>query len=311
MSPRDLALQALAYIPNGNVATLAAASTLQKDRIAKDITAALQTIYSLAPSIYRRRDGAIIAAPIKVSVTVANGTTALTCATALVDGSTIKIQGDPTMFNEVRIQGSTKYLRIPFNGISGTYDADVWGDSIPLDSAVDRVLGAVKINETYELDKRVNRMDTVTRTWPEPDYGRRLKSIPSNYSVAQPVAYWVEPVYFTDGTLSTNRAYLRMRIYPLPRANYSLAFDVRVKATRLVAGDLGSDSTDSTATLPIAADMVESILLPLFLKRWTSSPWFKDKEKAAAIAEDAKEALALLQQYRPQQESNRRIVAPL
>lgn len=306
MSPRDLTYDALDYI---NVATIALASARQLQRIARDLTATLQQIYSLAPALYKRRDSAILAAPLTVSVTVVNGSTALTCATALVDGSSILIGGDPSMYNEVRIQGSSKFLRYPFNGLSGTYDGTtVYGDSVLLDSSVDRVIGTVRLNETYELTKRVNRQDIGLLISPDStDYGRRVTVLPMKHVVAQPLAYWVEPVYFTDGNVANNRSYLRMRLFPMPFQAFTLGYDVRVRAPRFASGDLGTDSVDSTATIPVAADMVEACVRPLFLNRWAGSPWFRDKEARAAIAEDAKAATVLLAQYRPQQPSNRRI----
>lgn len=310
MSPRDLTLEALGYTPNGNTATIASASSLQLSRIARDITAALQTIYSTAPAIYKRRDAQLTPAPQSVSVTVAQGSTALTCGTALVDGSTINIPGDPLMYNEVKLlPDGTKTLRAPFNGVGGTYQASVWGDSLPLDVTVDRVIGAVLANEQWPIEKRNNRDDAMTRIFPDPtDYGWRMRPLPARHVQGIPVAYWVEAVYYTDGTTANNKASLRMKLFPMPQQAYTIEYDVRVKPPRLVVSDLGTDGADSTMSLPIAADMIESILRPIFLKRWSASPWFRDKESRAAIADEAKEAMGLLLQYRPQQPSNRRII---
>lgn len=307
MTARDLSLEALDFTEA--TATIAAASAGQLRRIARDLTATMQYIYSVAPALYKKRIGAAIAEPQTITATVVSNTLTLTTLATLIDGSTILVDGDTT-HNIVRVDGPTNTLTLPYNGPSGTYSAQVWNDSIPLPATVDRVIGAVMLNEQFKLYKRVNREDALTQTWPEPDYGRRIRIV-ARRQPGQPNSYWVEAVLKSDGTAASHESRLRLHLYPIPSKSFTVGFDVRLRAPQFTTANLGTDTVDSTVPLVVAADMVEAIVRPLFLKRWSGSPWFRNKEALVEIADQAKAALTLLAQYRVQQPSNRRIRAPL
>lgn len=311
MGPTDLALEALDYVSTEGDATIAAAKAGQLRRIAHDLTATMQEIYSLASALYKRRDGYVVADPQSITATVANGALTLTTAATLIDGSTILVGGDDA-YNIVSVDKSgTKLLTLPYKGISGTYSATVWNDVVPLATTVDRVIGAVLLNEKFPLDKRVNRRDALTHCWPESDYGRRLWTASNQRRPGQPDSYWVESFFINDGTAASHVSRLRMHLYPMPQQSYTIAYDVRVRAPQFAVVDLGTDTTASTVPMVVAADMVEAIVRPLFIKRWSGSPWFRNKDAMKEIGDQAVAARALLTQYRAQQPSNRRITAPL
>lgn len=305
----DLALEALDYVSTDGNATIAAALPGQLRRIARDLTATMQRVYSLAPALYKRRDGYVVADPQNITVTVARGATTITTLTDLVDGSTILIGGDDT-YNIVRKDVSLS-LTLPYKGLDGTYSAVVWNDSIPLGATVDRVIGSVLLNEKYPLRKRVNRTDAMTRRCAEPDYGRILPAVVTQRGPGQPDSYWVEALMTNTGGASTHASTLRLRLYPMPSKSVTIAYDVRVKAPQFTIAQLGTDVTPSTVPMVVAADMVDAIVRPLFIKRWSGSPWFRNKDALKEITDQAVEANTLLMQYRPQQPSNRRITAPL
>lgn len=311
MSPRDLTLEALDFVANAAPATIAGALAGQLRRIARDLTATMQFIYGKAPALYKRREGYLVADPVTITVTVVNGAKTLTTGTTLIDGSTILIGGDTSVFNIVSVDGGVKTLTLPFKGLSGNYTAQVWNDSIPLQAYVDRVLGSVMLNEQFPLAKRVNRDDALTRQLMEPDYGRRLRTVSNRRQPGQPDSYWVESHFKTDGTAASHESRLRLHLYPIPSGTCDIGFDVRVRAPKFTVSDLGTDATDSTVPMVVGADMVEAVVRPLFIERWSGSPWFRNKEALDQIKKDAEVAMDLLLSYRAQQPSNRRITAPL
>lgn len=308
MTLRQLAYEALSYIkPSGaaNEATLASATAPQLSRIAADLTATMQEIHQLAPSLYRRTLGATLAAPAPVTVTATDGSVEISTVAPFVEGATIFIGG---VFNQIFTENAQQRLLIPFAGSSGVHAATLYTDVVPLDATVAEVLDQVFIADGRRLSARNHRGDLLGGVREFPDYGRRLRWNSARPSVGSPHSYWVEESLNTAGGHLSAR---RLRVMPIPVKATQITYDVRLRAPAVDVADLGDDTTDSTKVLVIPDDQVESLLRPLFLKRWAGSPWFRDEVGRKAIEEDAARAGARLADYHPQQKRNRRMTAPI
>ncbi len=177
-----------------------------------------------------------------------------------------------------------------------------------LDATVAEVLDQVFIADGRRLVARNNRADLLGGVREFPDYGRRLRWNSAKPSTGSPHCYWVEDFLCTNGEHVSAR---RLRVMPIPTTATQITFDVRLRAPVVEVSELGDDSTDSGKVPVIANDHVESLLRPLFLKRWAGSPWFRDEVARKSIEEDAARANARLMDYLPQQKRNRRITAPI
>lgn len=317
MTPTDLALEALSYIfasgtaaGTGNQATIANATAPQKRRLAADLTATMQEIYDLAPELYKARVGATLAAPATANVTVTAGSTTCTTAHAFVTGSTVLLEG---VFNQILTNADgDKELVFPA-ATSGTVSATFYNDCVPLAETVDRLIGPMYLADSIRLEKRVNRQDFNSVTLGARGYGdygrRRVNFDTSRPLVGTPLTYWVETALSVGA--SDHASNLWLRVMPMPQQTTTLSFDVRLRAPRFEVADLGADDAPSDRTLVVAADNVESLVRPIFLSRWSTSPWFKDREARKALQDDAAVARSRLREYRAQQPSNRRITAPI
>lgn len=310
MTPTDLTLSALACIQPSNtatnLATIALASPRQLQWICDDLNATMQDIYRAAQVLFRGPVGALLSAPAVISVSVTGGLQAFTTGATIVDGSTIVIDGDAT-FNQAHSEGGALTLLYPYQGTTGAHNATVYGDSIVLDAAVGKVIGNVFLGNIVKLAKAVNRTALFTTHRRYPDYSRMIGNTAMRPTVGVPSKYFVEPVLTTGGANYASQ--LRLRVNPLPQQSYPIRFDVKFHPARLAVADLGTDGAASTRTLIVPEDQHESLLRPLFLLRWTASPWFKNEEEKKSIKELAAPALAALATYRAQQEGNHTIVA--
>lgn len=313
MTPTTLTLAALACInPSNtanNLATITLASPRQLQWIADILNGTLQDIYAAAQILYRGPLGGQLSAPASISVAVTNGSQTFTTGGAVVDGSTIVIDGDAT-FNQVHNEAGTKLLLYPYQGATGTQSATIYGDSILLDSSVGKVIGNVYLGDIRRLTKAVNRADLFNIIRQFPDYGRLFRATSMKPTIGVPSKYFVEAVLITGGATG-QASQLRLRVNPLPQQVYPIRYDAKFHPPRLTVADLGTDSVPSTKTMVVPEDQHESLLLPLFLLKWAASPWFKNEEMKKSIAESAAPALARLETFRVQQECNRTLAATM
>lgn len=309
MTPRALALEALSYIYQGTAsATIAAATSAQLARLASDLTATLQEIAASAPDIYKSRTAVLCATPASISVAVTNGSTTITGASlpTIVSGATIEIETDAVPNEVTGTTGGGYTLAAPFSGTTGTRGAVLYADSVLFSLRTARVLKPVMWNESRELIPATNRAELYGRRTSYRDFGFRQ---PRSRMIGQkrsglPNMYFVEPFF----SISTGTHGMRLRIHPMPSEAGLVSALVRHTAPRYSVADLGSDATDSTAPVPVAEDYIESIVKPIFLKRWSGSPWFRNQEAKQEINDQDQIARAILKEFKPQAFSNRRNV---
>jgi len=288
MTPRDLALEALSFItaaPAGTPVLISSAKPQMLRRIASDLTAALQLIYSQAPSIYRGRIGMVLDAPRTITVNVTNKSTAISTEDDYPEGATIRIEGDDVL-NEV----ASDTLMLPYSGGTGTKAATVWSDSFVLPSSVSRVDGSVLINERRLLNPKRSRAALVA--------GRQAGA-----EGGEPRFYWVEP-FFTGGPAANQKTSLRLRLFPMPSHSGTVGMEVRYKAPKITPADFGNDEEDPNTPLLVPEDYIESVVRPIFLINWSNGPWYRREEgNHKSLEGDAQKAMAILQSYELQQDS--------
>lgn len=393
MTTTDLALEAASYItasgsPAANNAVIASLTVSQKRRMMSDLTAVMQYIAKVAPRIYRKRDGAILPAPVTANVTVTEGSKEITTAYGFIEGATINIGG---LLNEIRTEGGAPRLVNPYTGASGTQPAIFYGDSIPLGAEVAAVTGSVwpsamagvaygaysdgdfgrsrrttnglrPLNnredahayggrvgcpEAYWVDSAMTQdgsstdlivtgtlMPAATGTYSKvgtinalPAYLRQgsppfiLKSDGMAWSISdfEESALWIGPTdpspigsYISDfgatGTATVASvagnasSSLRLRFYPLPDRAITMGYDVRLRAPKFTIDDIGTDNAPSTRSMVVPDDYHESIVRPLFLEQFASSPWFRvPREITDRIMVNAKAARMAIEEFRIQE----------
>lgn len=299
MGPTDLTLEAAAMITSSGAGTSGLVADLtpaQLRRVANDLTATMQAIYTIAPAIYKRPLSADLAAPVTSTLTATDGSDVVTTSYAFGEGCSVYVGG---VMNEIRTEGGVKKLRFPFVGTSGSQAAVFYSDAVVLDSTVGKVIGPVSVvvptatARKWTLDKLVNRADAEALRW----------------RVATCRKYWVEPVLLSNGdggALST----LRLRMLPIPDERITISYDVALRAPSFTVDDLGTDAVPSTKSLVVAEDYVALLVRPIFLQMWAGSSWVRaTAEQRKRLEEDDKAARMFLRDYRPQQESNRHIFA--
>lgn len=284
MTPRDLAYEALSMIGIDALTSTRRTDAMLR-RIANDITATLQQVYTSAPAIYKSRLSALLPGPKTITVSVTKGSTAFTTGDTYTVGSTIRITGDD-VFNEIV---DTETLMLPFKGPTGSVSATVWHDSIPLPVTVSRVSDSVMVNETPIM-------------WMEDARGQFIAGR-QRREAGTPMVYWVESM-FADQTPN-----LKIRVFPMPDRDVTFAAEVENLPPVIEPDDIGDDDEDPDpgTTIPVQNQYTHSIVRPIFLVKWASGPWYRrEADNLRSLKEDEAKALALLNELSLQ---NRRHVA--
>jgi hypothetical protein len=230
------------------------------------------------------------------TVLVSNGSADFTLETlgAPQDGCSIDIEGDAT-FNELRSdpnRAGVFTLLHPFAGQSGVQPATCYGDSVPLQLTVDRVLGALLLHERQPL-ALVSTRDEWLR-WQGCTYGhdfnRRLAEPPIVRRPGVPQAVWLETNLNPAGGEITYRA----RCAPMPNGDFRATLDVQTMPVEIGEADLAESAT---TFLPVPGRRTYGILRALALYHWSSSPWFRNDAARPGINTDYQNALRQLSDF--------------
>ena len=236
--------------------------------------------------------GALLKTPAAVTISVTEGSTSgtITGWAAWMEGCTIVIDGHD-LDNQIRNGSSTAVLKYPYGGSTGSKNAMVYQDCIPLASDVLAVHQPVRINGTEILPRP--SADVHGRSMQ--DYGAHLDFVEvpvvrqrASVAAGQPVSYWVETYTASDTADPT----LRLRLGP---AN-SKAGSIEYRAM-LVPPVISSIA--STSTLPIPFGFDQTIFLPIARQKLTACPFFRDQGGLEEIGRAYKQALELLNSLHP------------
>lgn len=274
--------------------------------VVQAINSALQELFT--NSIWTRRDteGFLLYAPTTVSATVTEGS-----KTVAFDGNWIarflgcscRIDGG-TIDNRIKsVSGTTATMTYPHDGPTGTKDIVIWHDCLTLPSNVAEVLKPVFIKGGPFLSPRPSPASLNAHQTTEEDYGfDRLVTVPITHEadmatvVGTPQFYTVEE-FQSDAYAVPAR---RLRVYPAPDSQMVLSTRCRYAAPTY-------GTTDTTKSVPIPNDYVESILIPVAEHHLTRSEFFRNDPARQSIAQGYQTAIALLQSLNPQNSSGVRI----
>lgn len=308
LSAPALAQSMLDYI---DVQAVAMATSSQVQHLLNAINGGLQEVFEKGPAHLRKREwAAIVHPPTSVVLNVSANSTVITMTgwEAWMAGCTIRIPGDGadvvgnTVDNELVDQTT---LLQPYQGQSQTaIQATVFGDAINLDATISTVLGSPRLADIRELHVASGREDFNRASfYYEADYGEQVLQVQARPRwVGQPTTYWVDSVYLT-GSAATQPA-LRIRLTPMPIAQYVLKWDAEMNPPQLAAADLAN----SSYVFQLPGNKTEMLVMAVVLQRWTSCPWFKNKDAKDEIARQYKEAIAGLYSTKPQNRRARYMV---
>lgn len=201
-------------------------------------------------------------------------------------GCWVQLPGDADMNRILSISGGTAVLQFPHLSDSASGTATVNVDTVELDGDVITVLEPVRFRGS-------------TRT---------LAAAGSREELAQSCGH--ELRYFIESAISNGAVKLRMMLSGYVGTDRVLEFQARTAPRQLTRADVyaGEDNADPGAALPVPANFVESIFLPLALDAFFAKPTItnydisslRNQDAPGLIHQQAQTALVLLQNMRPQ-----------
>ncbi len=271
--------------------------------ICSAINAALQEICGGDSSPWSRvvRRGAILAAPTFIDVTATHGSTTITVSSSQWSpsmlGCSIALNGatvDNRTTGAVLADGVyTIELTLPFDGPTGTAAAKVFGDCVCLGQDVLSVVGKVSVGR-----REIGPMAAASSGYPyrsQQDFGihKRVMTPPIfpmrvGESLGYPVGFYVDTQFAEEAAQSP----IRILFVPAPAEATMAEYKVAIKPPMV------TDLT-SADSFPIPFEYVESVLLPVALKKLVTSPFFRSGVDAGRITEDYNMALVLLKRLNP------------
>ncbi len=202
-------------------------------------------------------------------------------------GCWVDLPGDPAMNRILSITGSTATLQFPYlaNSSSGTATINV--DTVELDGDIITVLEPVRFRGSK----------------------RMLTAASSREELVQGCGGDVR--YFIESAISNGAVKLRMMISGYVSTDTVLEFQARTALGELTREDVYNNDaghTDPGVAVPVPANFVESIFLPLALDAFFAKPTITNYDIASLrnqdapnlIHQQAQTALVLLERMRPQ-----------
>lgn len=257
------------------------------DSVLSCLNAAFQQYFKDGPSELRESNvGANINAPTEVTMDVTNGSMVIANFSGFASwmiGCTCAITGDSQQ-NEITSQ---TLLARPYEGSTGTgVVCTVYNDAVQLDWTVAEVLNPVFIASPSMTFLRpvTSRMEFAKLA------GVPLVTTPDGFaydwpffwivqkSISRPLWWYLEPAYYS----ALGYVPRRIRLAPMPNAQCSMGYRITSTATRFTQADVYVNSpspyTDPGTLLPINDGEVESLLMPIFVKKLSELPTFKNKD---------------------------------
>lgn len=252
--------------------------------------AALQQMAALGPLFAAKQQrSAYFRAPAPVTVSgLSHGAYSVTGSfPAWAAGCWVDLPGDPAMNRILSLTGSAATLQFPHLSGSTAGTATVHVDTVELDPDIITVLEPVRFRGSR----------------------RTLAAASSREELTQ--SSCGEPRYFIESAITNDTVRLRMMISGYVSTDTVLEFQARTALRTLTRADVyTSDEThsDPGVALPVPANFVESIFLPLALDAFFAKPTvtnydipsLRNQDAPALIRQQAQTALVLLERMRPQ-----------
>jgi hypothetical protein len=221
---------------------------------------------------------------------------------AWMAGCEVQLPGDEHANRILSTDGTDVTLQFPHLSSSTSGSATVTADSALLDADVIKVLPAVKTRNGVQLHAANGRFDLrKPLRGRRPDYGR------SNAGTSGPgLSYYVESV-MVPGAAAPR---LSMMLHPAPAANLVVEFEVRASLGWFTKDDVFLPEVEDVTPpppeipVPVPAQFVESIFLPMALWRFLSSSVMRNKDIPQYVQNQAETAAEMLKKMRPQAEKS-------
>lgn len=252
--------------------------------------AALQQMAALGPLFAAKQQrSAYFRAPTPVAVSglTHGGMTAAGSFPSWAAGCWVDLPGDPAMNRILSITGSTATLQFPHLSSTTSGTATINVDTVELDGDIITVLEPVRFRGSK----------------------RTLVAAGSRDELSQSCGGDVR--YFIESAISNNAVKLRMMISGYVSTDTVLEFQARTALGELTRADVYNNDpghTDPGVALPVPANFVESIFLPLALDAFFAKPTItnydipslRNQDAPSLIHQQAQTALVLLERLRPQ-----------
>jgi hypothetical protein len=234
--------------------------------------------------------GVLIYAPTTVTIAVTQGSSAGTVTgwQAWMAGCTIVIDGESND-NQIRNNASSVTLKYPVREASGTKSAVVYHDSITMADDVLEVIDPIQFDQA-----RLQPIQNSLRRGDANDFGFN-RTAPMIYSERRATATAGRPAGFSVETWvpdAVSAPVVRLQIYPAPSAGGLL--DYHATLVPPVVTDISS-----AGALPIPFHFMESIFLPLVIKRLRGCAFWRSQLNDQQVEDDYKNALLLLMEADP------------
>ena len=254
--------------------------------------AALQQMAVLGPLFAAKQQrSAYFHAPstLAISGLTQGGMSATGSFPAWASGCCVQLPGDPAMNRILSLSGTTATLQFPFLAETTSGTATVYADTVELDADIITVLEPVRFRGSpLTLTAVCNREELA-----EHSHGSDA------------------PRYFVESVLSNGAVRQRLMLSGYVPADTVFEFQARTALGHLTPADVYNNDpthTDPGTALPVPANFVESIFLPLALDVFFSKPsitnydiaGLRNQDAPNLIHQQAQLALTLLQNMRPQ-----------
>jgi hypothetical protein len=232
------------------------------------INAAIQRLHDLAPDHSKTGLAVIpIDAPQTVTLDVTAGSVDFT-GEIFPESSfyrTIRVSGDDI---DNQLSGESTFTH-PYAGATGTVQAVVYSDAVPLPDTIAEIVSNPQILETGDIVRFA-----ASNPWGSRETRR---------AIARPEFYWMEP---NSRNLNPPAGGVVMRLGSLPDKAYRMECLAVMAPTRIAFTDLLTPQ----AALPIRPEHVEAYLYPVARAFLTESSLWADKENVSRIAVKGEEA---------------------
>ena len=276
--------------------------------VVEAINGALQELFALGgPWMRKDQRGELVGARTQVTISVTNGSTAATITggwESWMAGCAVVITGS-RHDNQIRNDSASVTLMLPHDGPTGITTATVYHDCVTAAADVTGVFSPVRLDRRHLTPLPGGKHHPVRRH--DRDYSFHLESIgfvdDSRVSEAagKPAGYAVETWTPDD----TTEPVTRLRLQPAPMGTHMLDYEVTLRPPVVTSIDGNTDE------LPIPHDHVQSVFLPIALKRLQASPFYRaDAAKEGQVDMAYQRALQLAVKLNPRKRSGTRLITP-
>lgn len=247
-------------------------SMIEQEDMLEAANAALAQTYNALPAYFKEiTEGFQLPAPQTITLSVVNGSNELSSSVFTDEqiGRSVVLDGDPN-WNQVI---SNDRLLNPYLGPTGVSGGTLYGDAVWSNRyPFDRIIG----NPTY-----ANR-SSAAFSYRELTKINGQNAVWLQQSVGQPVGWWTQMLGNSQG----NEPLLVLRFTPAPSIAYVIDVRMAYWAKRLTL----QDYTDN-ATITVPDQFLETVLLPLALRAFMSSPAWLPRPDDKDIVQRAEAAI--------------------